>query len=95
MPLNAFNFTQLMKELDEKQSNLTSQSINIGGDADKMKDLLKELTATNNLLKLMINYKQNYLDPQPIKIPKEPKEKKSKKSEKPIVSYGISGMINK
>lgn len=95
MPINVYNYTHLMKELEEKQSNLTSQTINACCDPDKMKDVLKELTATNNLIKLMISYKQNFIDEQPKKEPKEPNEKKSKKSEKPIVSYGISGMINK
>lgn len=94
MPINVYNYTHLMKEMEEKQSTLTSQMIN-NIDPDKMKGLLKELSATNNLIKLLIDYKQNYIDEQPKKEPKEPKEKKKKKKDEPVMSYGISGMINK
>jgi hypothetical protein len=98
MRINEHNYKALMKELEEKQSGIATKMITAMAGEDNS-DLLKEHTATSNLLKLMIAYKQLYMDEQPPKkvkepkAPKEPKESKKKKNEEK--SYGIMGLLNK
>lgn len=97
MPINLYNLSNVIKELEDRQKQLQSEMMQFHTDRKEMKALLKELASTNNLLKNIIDYKQNYIDEQPVKPTKEPKEpkEKKKKSVESTVSYGIRGMINK
>lgn len=96
MRINEHNYKTLMKELEEKQSGMATRMITAMAGEDNS-DLLKEHTATGNLLKLLIAYKQLYMDEQPPKKVKEPKvAKEPKKKEKDSSkSFGIIGMLNK
>jgi hypothetical protein len=107
-PINIFNYTNLMKELEIRRTNLTNEmnkqpidnQRNFKKEMLRIKKLQKEVVKINVLLNNMVDYKINHIDEQPIieeeVVEKKPKSfKQSKKPKELEKSYGISGMINK
>lgn len=91
---NSYNYLNVMKELEVRRTNLTSQ---LNTPSPTNKKTMKEITKINSILTYMADYKMTYLDEQPekeVKETKEPKEVK-KSNKKETTSYGIMGMMNK
>lgn len=88
--LESYVIENITKTLESDQNVLSNNMIRETDDELK-KDILKQLSAINMLIRNLNTYNVKYILPPPEEKVKEKKEKKGKKE---ISSYGINSMIN-